>query len=496
MKTKIARGAMWLGGARGAINLLAFANTLLLARLLVPEDFGLVAIALAISGIIGSVTELSLSSALVQHDDPEDRHFDSAFTLNALRAALLGGLLAVLAVPVAALYDDARLAPVMFALAAITATGGLANPRLAALTRELNFSREFMLSVASKLAGFVVGVAIAWVWRSYWALIAGVAAASLANVALSYLLVPGRPRFRLSGARDLLSFSIWLSLGQIIQTMNYRFDSLAIGYFIGKPPLGAYTFGDNLASLPTREATTPIARALFPAFSRMKGDTARMGDAYRRAQALLFAVALPLGCGFAVLAEPMVHLAVGDKWNAAIFVIEVLASFFAIQTLSSAAGPLAMAMGETRALFRRDLALFAIRLPLLVAGLVLGGLKGVVIARAISGTSWTLVNMALAKRMTGVSLTRQIAGNTRAMAAVGVMVLAVELLVRAFVPGEAMIERLVALAVMIGAGGIVYAGTSLALWMAAGRPDGPEAEAIALVRAILGRINGKRSIVQ
>lgn len=144
-------------------------------------------------------------------------------------------------------------------------------------------------------------------------------------------------------------------MAQPVNTLNWRFDHLVIGYFLGNVPLGYYSVGDNLTASPTRAAITPVAQTLFPAMARLTGDVQHLRQAYQRAQSLMLAVALPLGCGFAIVAEPLVLLTMGEKWSHAITIIQLLAAIFALQTLSSAVQPLAMAMGQTRMLFNRDL---------------------------------------------------------------------------------------------------------------------------------------------
>ena len=347
-------------------------------------------------------------------------------------------------------------------------------------TRRLQFWQDFAFGVSTKLVGFIVAVAVAYFYQSYWALVISNAVTQIHVVALSYLLLPRRPRFSLAKWRDLMGFSIWVSLGQVVNNLNWRSDSLIIGYFLGTRSLGYYNFGDNLAAMPTREATAPIAQTLFPAFSRLNGDMPRLRRAYQRAQAMLCAVALPLGFGFAALAEPLVLATVGAKWQPAVIVIQVLSGVFALQTLASSAHPLAMAMGQTRLLFRVSVASLAIRVPLIVVGLATGGLIGVVYARLISGTIGILIDLLLVRHLLDLPIVRQLQVNLRSLTAVAAMcgVLAV---VPWVVPESLDASHIVGIAVVIVAGGTTYTLALLGLWLAAGRPPGPEAEALELV---------------
>lgn len=487
MKSLLARGAIWIAATRALINLIGFFSTLLLARLLLPEDFGLVAIANTVILIVTSVTEISLASALVQHRDPTEDHYHTAFTLGALRAALVAAIIAALAWPIAALYGDDRLIGLILALAAASALGGFNNPKLVQLTRALVFRQEFVLGISSKLLGFIGAAVVAIVWHSYWALVVGSLVSQLSNLIVSYTLVRYRPRFSLGKARELLSFSVWLTLSQVVSTLNYRFDTLFLGMFVGKASLGHYSFGDNLANLVTREATSPVANTLFPAFARITDDIGRMRAAYFKAQGVLFAIALPVGVGFAMIAEPLVLLALGEKWRGAIFVVQVVAASAGVGAISAAYMPLALALGKTQSIFNRDFFSFVTRIPIVTLGLWMGGLTGFVLARIVTGLIGNYLNMTLIRSLIGVGLRAQITANVRPMFAVLVMVMI--LFVCQLGMGDLQTSttatQLLGLAIQIALGGTGYALAMWILWVMGGRPGGVEGEVAAVLTRIL-----------
>jgi hypothetical protein len=194
VRKRLAVGAIWTAGGRVVINLIALAGMLVLARLLTPEDFGLVAIATILFAIINSVTELSSAAALIQHKDPQREDYDTAWTLNVLRALLVSVALCISAYPAAAIYGDDRLIAIMYVLGAVALLGGLANPRLVEFRRRLSFHQEIFIELATRTVGFVVGATIAYVFRSYWALVIASLAAQVAGLALSYALIPFMPR--------------------------------------------------------------------------------------------------------------------------------------------------------------------------------------------------------------------------------------------------------------------------------------------------------------
>lgn len=487
MKDQLAKGLMWLTAAKFCVNMLTFVSTLVLARLLTPEDFGLVALATTMLTIVGSMTDLSLASALVHHRAPTDRHFSTAWTLNFGRALLIGMLFCAAAPFVASTYDEPRLRDIMFALGASIVISGLSNPKVVALTKKLIFWQEFALTVSQKVAGFLVGIAVALTYQTYWALVAATLASQLTGVVLSYVVLPFRPRFSLHDVRGLWSFSIWLTLGKVVNTLNFRLDHLLIGSYIGRPALGFYSVGDNIAAMPTREVVGPIESTLFPGFAQIAHDPERLRRAYRSAQTLLTAIALPLGFGVALLAHPLVLLTMGEKWLPAVQIIHVLACVFAVQTMCSPLQPLAMAMGQTKMLFTRDLFTFGVRVPLVVGGMFLGGLTGVIYGRVIANVVGICVNMTMVKRLIGTPVLEQLSANRRSLFSTLAMVIVVTVVQRLTGVSQTTSALVWSICVSVAVGLASYGAVNLVLWRAAGLVDGPEREMLRMARKLLDK---------
>ncbi|MBE7186523.1 MAG: oligosaccharide flippase family protein, partial [Methylobacterium mesophilicum] len=261
---RLIKGSAWLSASRAIINLLNALNTIVLAWYLVPADFGLVAIGTTLITILNSVTELSLNQALIRHENLTHEHFSVVWTMGVLRGLALGGLFAVGAYPVSVYYGDPRLLNVMLVLSLSLLLSGLGNPRSVMMQRQLIFWQEFVLTVTQKLVGFLVTLLIAVVYKSYWALVLGMLSYQITNVVLSYSILPFVPKPTFKHLRELFGFSVWLSLGQIVNTLNWRFEYLVLGKLLGPTPLGHYTVGNTLSTLPTREATAPLTATIYP----------------------------------------------------------------------------------------------------------------------------------------------------------------------------------------------------------------------------------------
>lgn len=493
LKQRMAAGALWLSGAKLVVNALAAISTFLLARLLTPDDFGVVAIGLTVLTIVVAISELSLASALIQRRDLEEDHFHTAWTLGLLRGIIIAGVMAGLAPVISDIYDDERLNWIVWALSMVILLGGVTNPKTVVFLKNLEFWQEFVQTIVQKLLSFVVCIGIAYYYQSFWALVAGTVMGQLTGTVLSYIFYPYRPRFRLTKWRELINFSVWLSFSQIINTISWRLDPLLIGYKLGNTTLGHYTVGDNLASLPTRELSGPIERTLFPGFAAINNDKPRLTRAYTAAQTLLTAVALPAGVGFACMAEPFVALALGAKWLPIVPVIQVMAIVSAALTLGSPGYTVAMALGHTRWLFIRDVASMCIRLPIVITGLYLGGLLGLLAGRAISALISIAMNLYIVRQLLHLGVVQQLRENFRAIASVMVMS-AVLLVLQHETAGQASqttTYKVVELLYLTVVGAGVYTGATAVLWWLAGKPEGPESTFLTMAKPLVAKLRQK-----
>lgn len=486
------KGAMWIGLTRVLVNLIGFASTIVLARLLVPEDFGLVAIASSAAMIISAVSELSLAEALVQHDDPKEDHFHTAWTMNVIRGGFLASCIGLAAWPAAMLYGEPRLAGAMVGFALANLAGAFINPRLAIFERNLQFNQWIVLSGSEKLVGFVVATAIAVIFRSYWALVAGVIASQSAKVIASYALISYRPKPRLNRYRDLLSFSIWMTMGQAVQALSWRADPLILGAVLPTREVGHFNVGSRIASLAVGEVLQPIAQVLFPAFATLKHEPWRLKSAYLRAQGLMTLVALPIGFGVAAVAEYAVILLLGRTWLSAVPVIQFLAIAAALQRTSQL-NPVAMATGNTKALFYRDLRAFLIRTPLVIGGLLLapdagfaaisGALAGLIVAAILNA----FLNMKLVSRISEAGVQEQLSNVWRPLLACLTMFALVKMAGTWAPPPSGIYETAFTLAYNVLLGVCTFVAVLLASWFLSGRPRGAESELQKLVSAFFRR---------
>lgn len=490
--SRLATASAWITGAKFVSNALGALSTIVLARLLAPEDFGIVALASSFIAIAASVTELSLGEALINVRDPTHEHFHSVWSLSALRSAALGIVLAVLARPVAHLSGDMRLENVLYVLCFGLAISGMKNPRMAMLERELIFKQSLILTISTNIITILTSFAIAFVYRTYWAIVVGGVLGQVVQVAASYWIAPYRPRLHWSRARELWRFSLWLTLSELVATLNYRADQLIVGGLLGKIELGFYTVGGRIAQTPGREVVAPLTATLFPAFSLIRDDPARLRQSYVRAQTLVTFVALPVTVMVAVFAAPTVAFLMTERWRGAVFVIQTVAVSTAFETLGSLVTPLAMAVGQTQIVFRRNVLKFMLRIPMILGGLLAGGLVGLLIGRSIAGILGVLIDMVQVRKIAGLGIVRQLNVNARCFCAATVMAVCGLALQEVIPPGTDAVWQFFRLAVLGVSSGVVFILTAALLWRQAGCPDGAERDVGGLVRKLSRRLSRSR----
>ena len=473
-------GVISLGSARLTGNLLGAVALVVLAHLLTPEDFGIVAIASSVLSVVQSCTELSLSNALIRKDKIDASHVDTAWTMALLRSLALCVFFVLLAWPLSLVYSVPGLIPVLLVSGLTGALMGLQNPMVTVVTKEMRFWPLAISQLSLKLMSLGVAIGLAILLQSYWAIIAGNAIGALVATVLTYALVPYRPRFSLVHLREIWSFSGWMFFKQLCETLNWRVDQLIIGALVPRAQLGIYAMADSLAVVPAREMVQPIRMALFPGLANLNGDLNRLRNACLRAQSTLAMITAPLGIGLALVAEPAVKVALGPQWIAAVPFVQISAVFYTISLFSTGLQPVAMALGRTKILFVQQALVLVLKVPLVVIGFLLGGMIGAALGRCVCEFISMVFELIVARMLTGVTVAAQAASHSVTLVGLGAMAVGTYFVHGALSPLQA--SNLVQLAIEICAGGAVYVVAVAASWLVMGRPDGPVREIVQLVR--------------
>jgi PST family polysaccharide transporter len=480
-------GGLMMVGARVISRVLDLATMLVLARILRPNDFGLVAIAMSLVSILEAVLELPVNQALLCQQDITRAHYDTAFTLSMLRGLVLSAVLVLAAWPFARIYGDDRLVWLVCILSLGPASRGLASPCLVRFQKNMSFWRDFIIELCGKLLGFTVSVGVAVLTGSYWSIAAGIVAFPVAMMIVSYCLAPYRPRLSLGELRVFSSFLGWMSAAQVFSAVNWQSERLLLGKLRSNAELGLFSAANDMSNIPTLALFVPIQRPLLAAFSKVQTDLPRLARSYQTACCAIAAIGLPVLVGESLVAEPAVRLVLGEKWLGAIPLLRWLSLSLipALFTLPSI--PLVMTFNQTKVFFRRNMLECCIKMPLLLVGAIGFGFAGVIGARVIAEISADLFSMLVVRRLLGLSVRQQMFVSWRSMVATLVMVPPVMVALSVTRPDAGLIDTGVSLCAAVSAGAAAYLLASWVLWVLSGRPAGIEATALGALSGMFPR---------
>jgi O-antigen/teichoic acid export membrane protein len=471
-------GALWMISLRWAIRLTGLVSTVILARLLAPHDFGIVAMAMIVVGTLEMFNQTGQKLVLIRLEEPTKDHFDTAWTVSFLLGLAIAA--AVLAVsPFAELYfHEPRVEPVMQCLALRAVLGGLENIGTVNFRRDLNFGRFFAYNVSPKGISFIITITLAFVLRNYWALVAGMLSGQAALIVLSYVMDSHRPRFTLSKVREIWSFSIWAFLRSIGAYLHTQIDQLAVGGFGGSTLMGRYAVASDIGASPSREINEPMVAVLYPVMSRFQRDKKALADAFLHTLGWSVMICISASVGVALVANDMANLVLGPKWAGIGPLMAWLSIGAGIIGLSSGSYALFDALNlphvGARMIWIRTIILAVAVAPV---AFFTQSLIDVAIVRAVAAAVFVPGLYMVAGRLLGLSFADYVNCLWRPFAAATCMAGAILLL-----NATTAVSGSVRLFLDIATGAVVFLVVSLGLWALNGRPSGPESDLLANVR--------------
>lgn len=306
----------WRFAERCGAQAVSLVVSLILARLLAPEAYGTIALAMVFINILQVFVDSGMGTALIQKKDADDLDFSSVFYFNIAACLVLYAGLFLAAPSIAQFYGDPALTALVRALSLTVVVSGVRNIQQSYVSRHLLFKRFFFSTIGSTLASAVVGIAMAYAGFGVWALVGQ----SLSNVVTGTIIlwatVPWRPRRMFSWQRlkGLLSFGWKLLVSSLLDTGYNNLRSLIIGKLYSSADLAYYNQGDKLPNLVITNINTSIDSVLLPTMANEQDDPARVRSMTRRAIKTSTYIMAPLMMGLAACAEPLIRLMLTEKW--------------------------------------------------------------------------------------------------------------------------------------------------------------------------------------
>jgi lipopolysaccharide exporter len=484
VSSRVARGTGWVVAWRVATRNLGLLSTLVLVRLLRPEDFGLVALATGFANAVDSLSAIGVQDALVREASPGRDMYDTAFSLNAIRGLVTGAVIFALAWPTAAFFAEPRLIAVMLTLAGAMLISAFENIGTVDFRRDFAFQKEFNLQIVPRVIGIAATIVFSALWRSYWGLIVGLVIWRIARLLQSYAMSPYRPRLSLHSWRHLIGFSLWTWLLTVLFQVRDRGDSVIIGRILGTAQFGVFSIGSELGSLPVTELVEPLTRTLYSGFALLHRTEESPTRLYLGAVEIAIMLILPASLGISMVADPMVRVVMGTQWLSVVPVMQIIAIVCPLSIFGNFSGAFLSAGGQPKATFLLSSVSVAIRIPVMIVLVYGWGLPGAAVGVGVA----LLIDQGLFLWRTmhrlAVSIADLLVSTWRPMAASLVMVGCLSALGMAWTPGDAASEWLTIrdLAGRCATGAAVYAVALLLTWLLAGRPDGVERQLLTTAR--------------
>lgn len=354
VRQRSTRGVMYTVSGQGLRFAMQIVSTAVLARLLDPGDFGLVAMVMAIAGFIGLFKDLGLGTATVQRPRISQAQVTAMFWLSVLVSVIVALVTAACAPLVAWFYGDGRLVPITVAVGFGFVLSGLGLQHLALIRRQMRFAAQAVIDVSATAAGITTAITLAVLGAGYWSLVALLlvqAAWSSAGAWIACGWLPGRPRLR-AGIRGMVRFGANLTGFTAVNYVARNLDNVLIGWYWGAGPLGLYSRAYQLMLMPLLQVNAPLAAVAVPALSRLQDDEPRYRRAYLGVVEKLNIVIMPAAAYAAVASDWIIAVLLGPQWAGAARIFLWLSLGALLQPLSNTTGWLFITQDRTADMFR------------------------------------------------------------------------------------------------------------------------------------------------
>lgn len=350
LSQRVVQAGFWAFALRIVDRLFSLARTIVLARVLSPDDFGLFGIALLALSALETFTQTGFQAALIQRKEDVRPYLDTAWTVQAIRGVALAIILFGIAPYVAIFFGEPNAAQLLRVLGLSMVFQGLTNIGVVFFQKELEFHKQFMYMFSGTLADFGVAIPAALILHNAWALIFGLLAGNLVRMIASYFVHPYRPRFRLERAktRELYTFGKWILGSSILVFFLNQGDDILVGKLLGATMLGFYQMAYRISNMPATEITHVISQVTFPAYSKLQDNIPKLREAYLKTLQLTALLSFPIAGLIFILAPDFTKIFLGEQWMPMVPAMQVLALWGLSRSIAATTGSLFNGIGNPR----------------------------------------------------------------------------------------------------------------------------------------------------
>ena len=376
-----------MGALRGTTRVVAFVKILVLARILLPAQFGLFGVGMLALSFLEIIFETGVNIFLIQESPEIDEFIDTAWSVSILRGLVIGLLLVVLAPVVSLFFKAPEAKGIIYLIALAPVIRGFVNPSAIKFQKELLFAREFFYRFFMYGIDALVAILLSFKIHSAHCLVYGLIAGAFFELVASHLIAKPKPRVRieLNKLREIVSRGKWVNLAGFFNYIFENFDDAVVVRLTETTSLGVYQMAYKIISLPVTEISDVIQKVTFPVYTKIAGDKIRLKRAYLMSLGLTFFLVLPLGIIFLFFPEPLVMMVLGEKWLGAVPVIRILSFFGVLKALVEATQPLFLSLKKQKYVslitFFTLIILLAVTIPLVKSyGIVGAGAAALIVA--------------------------------------------------------------------------------------------------------------------
>jgi lipopolysaccharide exporter len=400
------RGGVWIVASQAVARGFSFVRMVVLARLVAPDDFGMFGIAMLTLSVAETFSETGLQAALVQKKTNTHLYLQTAWTVQVLRGVLLAAILYIAAPYVAKIFGQPAVISLVRSLSIAMLFRGFTNIGIIYFQKELEFRKQVVYQVSGTMVDVAVAVTAAILLRNAWALVYGLLAGIFTQVAMSYLLHPYRPSFRLdvSKAMELYHFGKWMFLLSVLVFFINQGDDAFLGKVLGATELGFYQMAFRIGMLPATVFTLAVSQISFPVYAKLQAEPYRLKMAFCRTLEVTALLIFPITAGLIALGDHITYFFLGARWVPTAPLLQILTLKGLIWALAGiTGGPLYMAIGRPDINLKLNLAQAAVMLLLIYPFYLSWGAKGIAATVVIAMAANYGLNIRRSLKITGLS---------------------------------------------------------------------------------------------
>ena len=345
---QVVGSTLWLGSWRWSARLIGLGTTVILARLLVPEDFGILATGAIIVGFFAILSGLGVDNYLIRLEDPQRVDYDTAWTLRLIVTTAVAAAIFLAAEPGAAYFEDPRIEAVLQVLAVASWLGAWANIGLTMYRREMQFRIIALIGISQRITASATTIALAFWLRNYWAMVIGEIVFMLVGLILSYTHHEFRPRFALATFRKQWDFCKWIVVQNVASFLSTQGNSFVIVKFFGIDMMGLFSMAGRIAVLPSRQILAPMLPPIYSGLAKKQHDAGAFVNSVLKVIGATSMILLPGATLVACLAEPLVVTILGERWLPAIPLLAPLTLAIAVVVMAQPVGSVLTVKGRVR----------------------------------------------------------------------------------------------------------------------------------------------------